>query len=663
MKNRRKRTQLVAAGAAILLPAALLLTAQTANAAPSTLVKVNGTLPRWVSPSATQRNAHERVANPDAQHSRQLDIRVYLAPKGGQQALVAHVNALSDPTSADYGQFMSTQAFRAAYEPTASTVQNVQRYLRSNGIAVTGVEPNRRYLIARGSVESLNHAFHVTLRQLRHGKQDVIAPTTAAALPASIASQVLTVSGLDTTTVKMTHRKSSKVTPPAGFANARPCNLNYGTVKARYQADYTTPLPKFRGEVLPYAVCGYTGPQLRATYEGNTTLTGKGATVAIVDAYRWQRIASDANRYAEAHGDGSYVPGQLTENLPAFYTHQKLCGPSGWSGEETLDVEAVHAMAPDANIRYYAAKSCFDNDFVDTLARVVDENTASVVSNSWGDTEANTTADSVIAYSQVVLQGAAQGISFLFSSGDNGDEVSNTGLKQADFPASLPYVTAVGGTSTGIGAGGKRLFDAGWGTQKYSLSADGKSWTPVGYLYGAGGGYSSLFNRPAYQNGVVPATAQPGRAVPDIAMDADPTTGMLVGQTQTFPTGVRYGEYRIGGTSLASPLLAGMTALASQSSNGGRFGQLNPQLYAAKGIADDVKKTPRRLGNVRVDYVNGVDATGGLTYSVRTFGQDSSLLVTKGWDAVTGIGVPNTSYFTKLAAPNPASVSKAAARR
>lgn len=663
MKIRRKRTQVVALGAAILLPTALLLTAQTANAAPSGLVKVDGTMPRWITPAASQRNARERVANPDARGSQQLDVRVYLAPQGGQQALVEHVNALSEPTSADYGHFMSAAAYEAAYEPTAATATSVQRYLQSNGLAVTGVETHRRYVAARGSVNQLNRAFHVTLRQLRHGKQQVIAPTTAASLPASVASQVLTVSGLDTTTVKMTHRKSSKVTPPAGFANARPCNINYGTVKARYQADYRTPLPKFRGEVLPYAVCGYTGPQLRATYEGDTTLSGQGVTVAITDAYRWQLIAKDANRYAEAHGDGSYVPGQLTENVPAFYTNQKACGPSGWSGEETLDVEAVHAMAPDAHIRYYASKSCFDDDFVDTLARVVDENTASIVSNSWGDTEANTTADSVIAYSQVVLQGAAQGISFLFSSGDNGDEVANTGLKQADFPASLPYVTAVGGTSTGIGVGGTRLFDAGWGTQKYSLSSDGKSWTPAGYLYGAGGGYSALFNRPAYQNGVVPPTAQQGRAVPDVAMDADPTTGMLIGQTQTFPDSVRYGEYRIGGTSLASPLFAGMTALASQSSNGGRFGQLNPQLYAAKGIADDVKKTPRRLGNVRVDYVNGVDATDGLTYSVRTFGQDSSLPVTKGWDAVTGIGVPNTSYFTKLVAPNPASAAVAAARR
>ncbi len=132
------------------------------------------------------------------------------------------------------------------------------------------------------------------------------------------------------------------------------------------------------------------------------------------------------------------------------------------------------------------------------------------------------------------LQGAIQGIGFVFSSGDNGDELANTGTKQTDYPASDPYVTAVGGTSDAIGQNGSFLFQTGWGTEKYSLSDDAKSWVDVGYLYGAGGGSSALFNRPAYQNGVVPAKYGSARAVPDVGLDADPTTGMLVGETQTF---------------------------------------------------------------------------------------------------------------------------------
>ncbi len=157
-----------------------------------------------------------------------------------------------------------------------------------------------------------------------------------------------------------------------------------------------------------------------------------------------------------------------------------------------------------------------------------------------------------------------------------------------------------------------------------------------------------LFNRPAYQNGVVPSSYGSGRAVPDVGMDADPTTGMLIGLTQTFPDGVAYGEYRIGGTSLASPLFAGFTALRAQAvGKDKRVGFLNPTIYANAGKAfTDVKGTPPDAGNVRVDFANGDNASGGLLYSVRTFNQDSSLKVRKGWDDVTGVGSPNPKWIT-----------------
>jgi subtilase family serine protease len=263
--------------------------------------------------------------------------------------------------------------------------------------------------------------------------------------------------------------------------------------------------------------------------------------------------------------------------------------------------------------------------------------------------EQNETADSVAAYQQVFLQGAMQGIGFMFSSGDDGDELATTGIKQADYPASDPYVTAVGGTSDAIGAAGNMDWQTGWGTVKYSLSQDGTSWDPAGYLYGAGGGDSALFDKPAYQQGVVPNSLASGRGVPDIAMDADPNTGMLVGETQTFSDGTYYDEYRLGGTSLASPLLAGMTALATQDA-GTRLGFLNPAIYSQAGTStyNDVKGAPADPGMVRVDYANSEDASDGLVYSVRTFDKDSSLVTVRGWDDVTGVGSPNSSWLTSL---------------
>ncbi len=614
-------------------------------------VTIGNTLPRWLS------HASKNAVTPFAATTQ--SVRVYLTPNGGNDALKAAVAAVSDPSSAQYRQFLSTAQYEAKYAPTQAQVDQVSGFLSGAGLKVGAVEAHHRYVEASGSPSQLGAAFGVQLSSFTHDGQTVTAPSSAAAVPASVAPDVLTVTGLDTTTYtkKANHiapgdqkgaapAANPNVQPPAGFVNARPCSIYYGQVAAQYQADYKTPLPQFQGQTLSYAPCGYTGAQFRSAYENNSSLNGTGVTVAITDAYAWQKIAQDANQYAVKHGDGAYEPGQLTQSLPGSYNHANECGPSGWSGEETLDVEAVHAMAPRSNIRYYASPSCLDDDLLSTLARVVDENTAQVVTNSWGDVEENESAANVAAYEQVFLQGAAQGQSFLFSSGDNGDELANTGIVQADYPASDPYITAAGGTSTGINANGKISLQTGWGTEKYTLSDDGKSWTPNGYLYGAGGGYSALFNRPAYQDGVVSNAA---RGVPDVSMDADPSTGMLIGQTQSFPDGVHYGEYRIGGTSLASPLLAGFASLGVQK-NGKGFGLLNPLLYAAPaGSITDVRGA-KDLGVVRVDYKNSVDASGGLVYSVRTFNQDSSLKTTKGWDPVTGLGVPNPKLLDAIPA-------------
>ncbi len=619
--------------------------AGTANAAPSgpgaqPHRSLSGSTPAWL-PKA------QRVGTVSSAAA--VDFRVYLAPRGGIDAVKAAVAAVSTPGSADYRRFSSAAQYHQQYDPTAATVDAVTSWLAAQGLSVDSVGQYNAYLQVSGTVGQTQAAFGTTIGRYAHDGVTVQANTSPLTVPAALADSVLTVTGIDTTRALM--KPQAPAPPPAAYNNAHPCSTYYGQLTASVQANYRTPLPKFNGVYLPYAVCGYTGPQFRAAYEGVTDLDGTGVTVGVVDAYASPTIAADANTYAEAHGDGSYLPGQLTQTVAAAFTNVDDCDASGWYGEETLDVEAVHAMAPAANIHYYGAASCQDADLLATLAKVVNDNDVQVVTNSWGNGGEGVGTSEIVAYESVFLQAALQGISFTFSSGDNGDELASTALKQADWPASDPYVTAVGGTSAAIDADGDLAFEAGWGTEKYSLSATGTTWSPLGFLYGAGGGFSKLFDRPAYQNGVVPAAAPPGRAVPDVAMDADPNTGMLVGQTQTFPEGVHYGEYRIGGTSLASPLFAGMTALLIQHASGG-LGLLNPTLYgqAKKGTFNDVAGKPKDAGNVRVDYANGIDNTGGLLYSVRTFGQDSSLTTGPGWDDVTGLGSPNATYLTSVSA-------------
>jgi subtilase family serine protease len=621
------------------LVAAGLMTAPSASAAPKRHTLAHST-PTWVKRAKS-------LGKPAS--AAKTSVRVYLAPNGGTDTLRAAVARVSDPKSQGYRHFLSAKQFHAKYDATSASVSKVSGYLRDHHLAVTSVEGHHRYIAASGTNASLESAFGVTLKKFRHHGRTVQANIDGVTLPTDVASSVISVAGLDTTPRIVKH----DAPPPAGFRNGRPCSRYYGQVAAKYKADLKTPLPAFKGQTVPYAPCGYTGPQFRSAYEGNSNLTGDGVTVGVIDAYASPTIVSDSNRYASNNGDGSYRAGQLSQVVPTSFTHQGNgpagCGASGWYGEETLDIEAVHAMAPRSDIVYYGASSCYDDDFLDTQTQVVDQDDVDIVTNSYGEPEEALGAELAAAEQQVFLQAAMQGISWMFSSGDNGDELQNTGIKQADASASDPYVTAVGGTADAIGGNGKLLFQTGWGTQKYNLSSDGKSWTPAGYLYGAGGGSSAIYNKPDYQQGVVPSSYGAGRQVPDIAMDADPTTGMLIGITQKFSDGKAYGEYRIGGTSLASPLFAGMTALASQHA-GGRLGFLNPAIYSQAGspVLNDVKGSPKDAGNVRVDYANSEDASGGLLYSVRTFNQDSSLAVKRGWDDVTGVGSPNASWLTSL---------------
>jgi subtilase family serine protease len=573
-------------------------------------------------------------------------LRVYLAPRGGEDALKAAVADISTPGSATYGQYLTPDQFRARYQPTNATIKDVSKWLRSQGLEVSGVEPAGRYIAATGTAAAAEAAFATALHQFTRGGETFQAPTGTATVPDSVAASILAVSGL--ATAEHTMKPKQQFPPPAAFVNGRPCSNYYGAIQAKFQADFRTPLPNFMGAFLPYSPCGYQPSRFRDAYEGGSEFNGAGQAVGIVDAYAAPTIEQDANTYATRHGDPAFAAGQFSQNVPKKFTHANACDPSGWFGEETLDVEAVHGMAPGAAVRYYGAQSCIHSDIADTLDTVVDENLVSIVSNSYGDLESNETLDDIVANEQAFQQGAMQGISFFFSSGDDGDEVAATGTLQADYPASDPYITSMGGTSTGIGKNGSLLFQTGWGTQKYTLAADGASWTPAGFLYGSGGGFSSLFNRPDYQATVVPPTSPAGRAYPDLAMDGDPTTGMLVGETQQFPSGPAYGEYRIGGTSLSSPLMAGLQALTEQRA-GARQGFLNPALYnAAKNRPAqfiDITGPGPDAGNVRADYANSLDPSGGVIYSVRTFNQDSSLTVTPGWDDVTGIGTPSPRYI------------------
>ena len=138
--------------------------------------------------------------------------------------------------------------------------------------------------------------------------------------------------------------------------------------------------------------------------------------------------------------------------------------------------------------------------------------------------------------------------------------------------------------------------------------------------------------------------------MPDVAALGDPQTGYLVGQTQTFPEGARYDEYRIGGTSLSSPIFAGLMALADQKA-GYAHGFSNPLFYANAGAFYDVLSIKTAVA--RRNFVNGVDASAGTADRLRTF-DDYSGSPTQhtgpGWDNVTGLGSPSSAFLAAIGA-------------
>ncbi|MFJ4406226.1 protease pro-enzyme activation domain-containing protein [Streptomyces sp. NPDC088910] len=649
MRFERKRTRvgLVAAAALPLVAGALALGTQSATAdQPSGRQLLSGTKPQW----ATTQADKGATAN-----TGKVSVRVYLAGRDAK-GLAAYAKSVSDPNSADYGHYLTTAQTQSRYGATKAQIAEVTDWLKSSGLKVTAT--SQHYIAVTGDVAAAEKAFGTQLHNYSKAGHTYHAPATTASAPASLKGAVLTVTGLDNAPKKSSH-DDTLPPPDAVFKNAGPFSTYFGS-------NTNSKLPNAYGTKAPYAIKGYTGEQLRAAY-GAGKYTGKGVTVAITDAYASPTIAADASQYAKRNGDQKYKKGQLSQVLPSEFTNTDECGASGWYGEETLDVEAVHAVAPDANIVYLGAASCYDDDFLDTLNKVVDGHLADIVSNSWGDVEANETPDVAAAYDQVFQQGAVEGIGFYFSSGDNGDNVASTGVKQADTPGNSDWATSVGGTSLAVGKNDKYKWETGWGTERAPLSADGKSWVgfPGPYTSGAGGGTSKLYAQPYYQRGVVPdslALANGGtvkqRVEPDIAAVADPNTGFLVGQTQTFPDGsLQYSEYRIGGTSLAAPVIAGVQALSQQARNGIAIGFANPLIYNKYGTSayHDVTDHPLGQGQglavVRVDFANAFDASDGTITSLRTLGADASLHATVGYDDVTGVGTPGADYVKSYLPP------------
>ncbi len=630
------RRALVTLGAAVLT---VPFVAGTAFAAPSNArASVAGSTPSWATPSRA-------VSTPSSSARVSFNVVLPLRDAAAAAAVAADV---SNPKSASYGHYLSAATFNARYAPTSASVKKVETYLKGTGISVSGVAAGNRWVQASGTVKQINAAFGTTLRNYKYKGKTLRAPASTLSIPSSLSGVISGFVGISQDGLL---RTPSTVNPAAsmvettGPADAQPAPSTCST----YWDQHEQTAPAAYGKTsFPTPNCGYSPAQTRSAYGTASAVShgdnGHGVTVAIIDAYGSPTMLADSNQYSTLQGEPTFTAGQYTETLMTPFVNQDECGGElGWNQEQTLDVEAVHGQAPGAKIHYVGASDC-DTGIDDAVNYVIQNHTASIVSNSYGFAGEDGLGDEVATEHSEFVQAAAEGIGMYFSSGDNGDNIIlGAPHPEPDYPASDPMVTGVGGTSLAVNANGSYKFETSWGEDLDSVNfaTSPSSYSaplPGSFLFGGGGGVSALFTEPAYQKLAVPSslaklngpTAM--RVVPDISANGDPETGFLIG----ISDGTAFHTVQIGGTSLAAPTIAGIQAVAEQ----GRLfpiGFANPLLYVLNltGVAFHDVKAPATTQAI-------VTVSGR---SLLTLGDDSSLTATRGYDDSTGLGTPNGSLF------------------
>jgi subtilase family serine protease len=454
-------------------------------------------------------------------------FRVYLG-WNNSSAAASFASAVSDPNSPSYGKYLTPAQFRLQFAPSQAQVNAVQSWLRSQGFTIDYTPTNNHYVAAEGTVAQVEAAFGTQLAVFNVGGQTVRSPFGDVSIPTSLSDIVTGVIGLDDSAifVHSDHVADTDAPPSAGFRNAPPLSAFWAELLSPYgfPAGFNSvPLP-----TAPWTIKGHTPDQIKGAY-GISGYDGAGQTVAIIDAYASPTILDDANEWSRRRGLPTMNPSQLVQVVPPGVYNRpqnRKQDPQGWYGEETLDVEAVHGMAPAAKIVFVGAPNNYQ-DLDAAMNHVVDQHLAQIVTNSYGFPTELLPPGYVLPFEDTLIQAAAEGIGVYFSSGDNGDETSLFGFATADWPASSPWVTAVGGTSLGVTASNTRAIETGWGTSTYSCSQTSLACSRTGWLYGSGGGVSRIFAEPSYQTAA--GLNLTGRGVPDVAALGDPQTGLLVG--------------------------------------------------------------------------------------------------------------------------------------
>jgi len=579
--------------------------------------------------------AGSRIAGPLVA-STPMRVTVTLQPQD-PAGLSAFASEVSTPGSPLYRDYITPAQFAQRFGATSDEVQAVESSLRDHGLNPGPVSPNSLSIPVTATAGELSQAFSTSFSRIALSSgRTAIVNQQAPSLDAGIASDVQSVLGLDT----LTAAKPLLVRAHAASALA-PQPKPHVVTGGPQPCPAATQAATNQGGLTDDQIASAYG--LSGLYQSGGAAgapdEGAGQTVAILELEPYD--PSDVAAYEQCYGVNALIANVEVDNG---------AGSGAGSGEAALDIENVIGLAPQARIAVYEGPNQGTGPY-DTFSQIISGRVAQVLSASWGQCEP---LDGQIAAENTLFQeAAAQGMTILSASGDDGSEdcypVPPT--LQVDDPASQPFVTGVGGTSLTENSSGTRLAETVWN--------DGPA---VG---ASGGGVSTFWGMPGYQSGApsflhvinanssgTPCTASSGdcREVPDVSADGDPATGYMIywNGSNTGGPGAPVGWQAVGGTSGAAPAWAAMIALTNASARCGGvpIGFANPALYhaAATAYSSDFN-----------DVTSGNNDMTGLNAGMFPAGS--------GYDMATGLGTPNAAALAATMCTDAISLANPGAQR
>ena len=496
--------------------------------------------PPWVSISTHAHPTGKATFQGYLPENESLDVVVTLKLRN-PELLGDHVRAITSPGNPEFGRWLSREQIMADYAPLPERANAVAAYLTQAGFTNVQIEPNRLLVTATGTTTAIRTAFHTELGSFVRNGREGIANVTDVHVPPELSDTVLSVLGLQTLDQMHT--------------------MNY----------------QLKSVLLTGSVHGLNPVKFPIAYDAASLPSASTTAVGIITEGNMTQTISDLHQFESQNGLPTINPTVVQVGASSHDTS----GTAEWD----LDSQDIQAMAGGqvAQMVFYTAHSLTNANITSTFNKAVSDNTVAVINVSLGECESAAYSDGSMAADDQIFQLAiAQGQTFSVSSGDSGsNECGNPpGTSPgASYPASSPYVIAVGGTTLYTDTNGNYGGEAVWS--------------------GTGGSPSLYEPKPNWQNAVVSGSY---RGVPDIAFDADPYSGAIIvvnGQLQQW-----------GGTSLSSPLFVGSWA-RMQSANNARLGFPASWIYSHGAQNTSAFRDVTSGNNVGYNAAVGWDYTTG----------------------------------------------------